>query len=239
MKENIMSTNRSISISGNQVHIWQSNLLNPESAVDRLYHEVLSDDERVKSDRLRSLIDRGKFIGARAGLRIILSKYLDLRPEEIVFCYTEHGKPLIDSKHNTSSINFNLSHSNNHALYAIAQNRRVGVDIEHMRQIRKADRIIQKHFSPQEADYYHTHPANKKQEAFFKLWTRKEAYTKAKGIGIRMPRNQIELSLVPTETDTELGWRINELKVETGYVAALVVEGKEYQVINMRLSALT
>ena len=113
-----------------------------------------------------------------------LGSYLGAEPSEITFDYNKYRKPDIKPKYNPRNIKFNVSHSANLAIYAISQNREIGVDLEYIREVRTADKIIKRFFTKQETDFYHSQPEGKKNLAFFTLWTRKEAYSKARGMGI-------------------------------------------------------
>jgi 4'-phosphopantetheinyl transferase len=82
----------------------------------------------------KSISDRVRFIIARGVLRKVLSNYLHLTPCDLRFVYNEYGKPFLSLDQNHCALDFNLSHSNSMALYAVTRGRRVGVDIEYIRQ---------------------------------------------------------------------------------------------------------
>jgi len=89
------------------------------------------------------------------------------------------------------SLQFNLSHSDGLAVYAISTQRRVGVDIEHVRPIRHAGLL--REFSPSERSTIHLLPEDEQRKAFFRLWTCKEAYVKANGQGMSLPFGSFDL----------------------------------------------
>jgi 4'-phosphopantetheinyl transferase len=134
------------------------------------------------------------------------------------------------------NLHFNLSHSQGLALYAIAQNRQVGVDLEALRTDCPWQAIAQQCFSPAEQAQLAALPAPLQRQAFFKGWTCKEAYVKATGQGLTIPLDQFQVCLVPGKPAALLNtqwdvaeasrWFLQELTVAPGYAAALAVEGK-------------
>ena len=90
----------------------------------------LSEDEVARANRFRFEEDRIRWIRARSSLRLILSRYAGSDPAELVFCYGKHGKPALVG---ATGVEFNLSHSGDWAMVAVARSVPVGVDIERMR----------------------------------------------------------------------------------------------------------
>ena len=115
------------------VHVWRASLDQPADMIAKLA-PLLSRCECQRAERFHHLRDRQRFIAGRGILRKIISTYLALAPDEVRFVYNNYGKPLISDDQNRGSLSFNLSHSKGMALYAIARGRRVGVDIEYMRE---------------------------------------------------------------------------------------------------------
>jgi 4'-phosphopantetheinyl transferase len=168
-------------------------------------------------------------------LRIILGHYLNLEPDQVRFIYGAQGKPALASRRGQDSLDLNLSHSQELALFAVTRRRRVGVDLECIRPIAEAEQIAARTFSAQEYQVWRTLPEAAKQEAFFHCWTRKEAYIKAIGDGLSRPLDRFDVSLAPGEPARLLNvaghpeeatrWSLKELTPAPGYVAALAVEG--------------
>lgn len=176
-----------------------------------------------------------RFIVARAGLRVILGRYLKADPSEIQFSYSSYGKPQLSGAHSDSVLKFNLAHSHDLAVYALALKRELGVDVEHMRPEVAGDEIAQRFFADAEVDQLRAVSAERRMEAFFNCWTRKEAYIKALGEGLTFPLGDFVVSMVPGEPACLLNvrdapheatrWSLQELNVAEGYVAAVAVEG--------------
>jgi 4'-phosphopantetheinyl transferase len=187
-------------------------------------------------------------VAARGILRVILGSYLRIEPQAIRFCYTEHGKPELDPQgwpqgHSVVAVrdslgilNFNLTHSEDLFLVALARGRRLGIDVEKVRLDALEDGLPEQACSPQELGTWRTlHPASR-QLAFFSCWTRKEAYLKARGEGLILPLTAVTVSLSPGDPpavlrvegqpDEARRWFLLDLRPAAGFVSALVVEGQ-------------
>src|SRR5438270_8929096 len=165
-----------------EVHIWRVGLDQHPQTVARL-SAVLADDERNRADKLYFEKDRRRFTVARGVLRIILGRYLNTKPEQLGFHYTKFGKPMLANA-GVDALRFNVSHSEELAVYAVACGREVGIDIEYLRPDIEAEQIAQQFFSSTEAAMLRSLPGEVRTRAFFNCWTRKEAYIKARGDGL-------------------------------------------------------
>jgi 4'-phosphopantetheinyl transferase len=105
----------------------------------------LSEDEYQRAGRFHRPADRRRFIAGRGILRKIISAYLAIAPDEARFVYSKYGKPFISDDQNRGALSFNLSHSIGMALYAVAWWRRVGIDIEFMRDDFAARRVAERY----------------------------------------------------------------------------------------------
>lgn len=179
---------------------------------------LLSPEERGRAARFRFDRDRAHFSVCRGTLRRLLGEALSLAPERIEFSYGAHGKP------ETAGINFNVSHSGGFALIAISKRRVVGVDIERMDRSFADDRIPERFFSPGEVLALRALPQGDQLEAFFRIWTRKEAYLKACGLGLSLALDSFDVSLGCSAAFLRgvQGWEIEAVPAPPGYAAALV-----------------
>jgi 4'-phosphopantetheinyl transferase len=217
------------------VHIWQATL--DDRLADDSKHR-LSADEISRADRFHFAKDRNHFIAARGLLRTLLSAYLGINSDELRFSYAEKGKPSLEETQH-SAINFNLAHSHGMAIYAFAHNREVGVDLEYIREGLAGEKIAERFFSPREIETLKSVPAERRKEAFFNCWTRKEAYIKARGEGLSMPLDEFDVSFAPgepaalllnhTEPAEVTRWSMRSISVPSGYAAALVAEGHSWR----------
>lgn len=224
-----------IRLSSNEIHVWRTSLDMDACGIHSL-HQTLSKDEQQRAALFHFQKDREHFIVARGLLREILSRYLDQKPNDISFCYNQHGKPALHT-HGQELLHFNISHSHGLALYAITS-RPIGVDIERIRTNFPHSEIAEKFFSPQENAMLRSLPPNLQPKAFFTCWTRKEAYIKATGKGLSIPLNQFEVSLLPgpavllsIKNDIEAAshWLLQDLNPGPDYVAALAIKKHDWQ----------
>jgi 4'-phosphopantetheinyl transferase len=221
-----------LAISRDEVHVWRASLEHPAGYIQRLT-QTLSEDERQRADRFRFERDRRRYIVGRGLLRAILGRYLNLVPGQLRFRYGPRGKPALAETRD--ELCFNIAHSHELALYAVAQGQEVGVDIEHVHSIYELEQMAERFFSSREVAVLRALPPDQKQEAFFNCWTRKEAYIKAIGDGLSRPLDQFDVSLAPGEPARLLNvagdsqeasrWSIRALMPASGYVAALAVAG--------------
>lgn len=227
---------RQITLNDADVHIWHVSLNQPEATRRKLW-QVLSAEEQQKVSRFMFASDGHKYLIARAVLRTILGRYVEMSPEMLQFGYSKYGKPYLQNERLAQTIHFNVSHSGDLALYGITRNRRIGVDVEQMRPVGDEAEFVQRIFSPVEQQAYGRVRPSQKREAFFNGWTRKEAFIKAIGMGLSFPLTAFDVSLVPgfpaqlLEVRGSVGaheWTMNALKLGAEYKAAYVVEGRQH-----------
>lgn len=222
-------------LGSDEAHVWRAGLNRNRSYVQGL-QQILSADEQARAERFYFEKDRAHFIVARGLLRVILSRYLDIEPSQLRFCYSPCGKPSLVATSDQRTLCFNVSHSCGLALYAVTRGRKIGIDLERIRTDFACEQIAERFFSSREKAMLRALSAKKvKHKAFFNCWTRKEAYIKARGEGLSLPLDQFDVSLAPGEPATLLNtrgdpleasrWSLQELFPGPGYVAALAVEG--------------
>jgi len=221
-------------LADNEVHVWRAGLELPSSQLQRL-RGILSNDELDRANRFSFEMDRQRFIAARGTLRSILSHYTAIDPSHLRFSYNQYGKPFLAPEFDSYLLNLNLSHSESVALYAITRNMEIGVDVERVRSDIEYEEIAKRFFSVNEVGMLRTIPTEKKLEAFYHCWTRKEAYIKAHGKGLSLPLDSFDVSLAPGEPAMLLMtkdepqecslWTLLDLKPGPGYVGALAVKG--------------
>jgi len=121
------------SIASGEAHVWRIDLELPGADIDREFI-LLSADERDRANRFIFKKDRNRYIAARSALRRTLGRYLQDDPAELRFTYGSHGKPSLHSACNPQNLRFNLSHSGEVALIALAVATEVGIDVERIRE---------------------------------------------------------------------------------------------------------
>jgi 4'-phosphopantetheinyl transferase len=216
-----------------EVHIWEC-LLDPDDETAEALFSILSDRERERAlqfhfDRLRR-----RYVVAHGLLRSILGMYLDVEPKLLVFCTNPCGKPYLCPDRNDESIMFNISHSDDLSVIALSSELEVGIDIERTNRELNVAEIAGSFFSKKEIEKLSALTGDPQREAFFRCWTRKEAYLKGKGRGLSMALSRFEVSLLPHEPPSVLAdddcpedvhrWRLYDMPPLPGYIGALSVE---------------
>ena len=227
-------------LSANQVHLWRAPLDLPMEQSQAL-ERFLTSDERERADRLVVKRIRNNFITARAALRNLLSLYVCVPPSELRFRYTNHGKPIL--VYPKASVQFNVSHSNDLAVFALTENYSIGVDVEYLNRRSVVDRmkIAQRLFSSADFSLLKALPQCQQNNAFLECWTRKEAIVKAIGKGLDWPLNQFDVTIGPDEPPELLTtrwdpseakyWSLTSIHPGPDYVGTLALRGK-----NIRLA---
>lgn len=195
---------------------------------------VLSAGERRRAERLGNPRARHRFIAGRARLRHLLGDRLGVSPHGIELTEGEHGKPRLGRMHFSSGLRFSVAHADDISVYAFANEREIGVDLEPLRPLAEADNIARCFFSPREQAVYASLGPWERQLGFFNCWTRKEALIKAIGCGLHLPLDTFDVSLKPEEpaqilrfeerSGDRCGWTLQGFTVGTSLVGALVVQ---------------
>jgi 4'-phosphopantetheinyl transferase len=220
--------------SGN-VRVWLADLDLDAAAVDRRW-TLLAPDERARAARFHFRRDAARWIVARATLRAVLGRCLDADPARLGFTHGPQGKPALARVSGEGPLEFNVSHSANLAVYAVARGTVVGIDVERLRAIESLDAIAARTFSAREYTALRGLPPETRPVGFFNCWTRKEAYIKARGAGLSYPLDRFSVSLAPDAParleevadapSHPLTWAMIALPVPAGFVGALVVGGR-------------
>jgi 4'-phosphopantetheinyl transferase len=217
-----------------EVHLWRIDLDALRATEDRC-QKILSSDEAARAFRFHFAVDRQRFTISHGVLRTILASYLKTDPEAVSFSYSSKEKPSLSPAYSNSRIAFNISHSGTVVLLAFTRAREIGVDVEQIRSDFEVDAIARRFFSPDERQQLAALPQEERFQAFFRCWTRKEAYIKATGDGLSLPLHQFDVSTLPGHSDALIAtrpdeseaatWSLREVPAGDGYVAALCVRG--------------
>jgi 4'-phosphopantetheinyl transferase len=207
---------------------------------------MLTEAEHARAKRFRFRADHERFIIRRGLLRVILRRYLPDATSEIQLRAGPNGKPELASPAGADSLQFNLSHSPQLALYAVARAVPVGVDIELVRPIDDLEDVASRFFTLSEATMLQAVSGSRKLEAFFNCWTRKEAILKAMGQGITDGVDGVEVTVAPGETARALrvtsdaepasAWSLHALRPAKGYVGALAYRGAVRELVCHRFA---
>jgi 4'-phosphopantetheinyl transferase len=228
-----------LSLSSGEVHVWRVDLQQPAEVQQRLL-QTLDEDEKARAGRFHFEKHRRRFVVGRGVLRSLLGRYLDVRAGDVRFVYGPYGKPALDAAHE-SALRFNASHSHELGVYAFVLDYEAGIDVEYIKEDFATQEIAERFFSKYEVEVLRGLPRDEQAAAFFRCWTRKEAYIKAIGSGLSHPLDQFDVTLAPNEDAALLRdhqdaeaiarWTLHNLEVSDGYVAALAVAGREHKLI--------
>jgi len=216
------------SLNTGMVDVWRIALDQEDDRLER-FRQTLEPHELERAGRFHFEKHRRHFIVARGFLRSIVACYLETQPQSLRFVYGAYGKPALASEH---ALRFNLSHSNEVALLAVTLDAELGVDVEHIRADFASEDIARRFFSRAEVDVFNALPPQERVAAFFRCWTRKEAYIKAIGKGLSQALDEFDVTLAPgiapallrAKDDDASRWWLTDIDVGEGYAAALAVE---------------
>lgn len=197
--------------------------------------DTLSGDERRRAARFVFDVHRRRFIAARGLLRRQLGAVLGEPPASLRFAYGSAGKPSLAWPE--KALRFNLSHSGDRAVLAFSADFELGVDIEKTRDDVDHQAISERFFSPAERAALEREPAGRRSRAFFEIWTRKEAFIKARGGGLTIALDSFDVSLgeparvlrVAGESGAPSAVSIETLPAPDGYCAAIAILGQGAQ----------
>jgi 4'-phosphopantetheinyl transferase len=191
--------------------------------------ELLSADERARAAKYRFKRDRERYIARRGILRALLARRLGRAPGALRFATNRYGKPALVG----GSIAFNLSHSRGLALYAFGPNIAIGCDIEFHDQSFLAEDIPERLFSPPELREFRGFAPEHRMAAFFDGWTRKEAFIKARGLGLALPLESFDVSLAPSDRPALYrgcdGWSARCVAPAPHCSATVITESSDWQ----------
>jgi 4'-phosphopantetheinyl transferase len=216
-----------------EVHVWRVRLDLEEAKRDALSRS-LSAEERERAARFHFDRDRHRFQVARGVLRELLGLYLGIAPARVELGVGPGGKPIL--REWAEGLRFNLSHSGGRALLAFARGRELGVDLEAEREIPEMVSLAENFFSAAEAAAWRALSPEERPAAFFRAWTRKEAFLKATGDGLFRALDSFDVSLGPREPARLLRvadapseverWHLLPIEVGDGFHATMAVEGR-------------
>ena len=158
------------------------------------YDRLMSDDERAKQRAFVFEANRREQLVARALVRTTLSRYSSLRPEQWRFSRNAYGRPAIAPP---STLHFNLSHHPTMVVCAVTAGAEIGVDVEPLQRGDEILEIADRMFAKRELDDLRALPAAAVHDRAVSLWTLKEAYIKARGMGLRLPLDQFSIQIQP------------------------------------------
>mgnify|MGYP000962552137 CR=1 FL=1 len=224
------------------IHVWSVALdVSQESAGQLLV--LLSADEHVQAERLRTEDLRRRFVVRRARLRELLGRYLEDEPSALRFDRGALGKPSLARPWSDSRLCFSASHSTDLALVAVSLDRALGVDVERVRPMPDLETLCRNYFAPSESEALRRLPESERLASFFRAWVRKEAMLKALGTGLSFGLDQVVVSLdaeiaqviaIRGNCRSAAAWRVDDLRPHPNYAAALARPAGDCRVAFLR-----
>lgn len=194
-----------------------------------IFEGVLSATERERANRFRLAASRNSFVITRAALRGFLGAYLQCRPRDVEFLYGTQGKPAV-----SAPVRFSVAHSGELSVLAFAVGIELGVDVEQVRTFPDWLEIAARQFCAEEAKDLSALPETAREAAFFRCWTRKEAFVKATGEGFSLPIDRFRVTVCPDAAPALIwcadgtnpdDWNLHDLDLPPGFAGALAYEG--------------
>lgn len=213
----------------NEVYVWHAELNCTDSQL-YAFEKIISPDELIASKRFVKESDQKKYIASKAITRDILSRYLQVLPNDIEFVLSEHGKPFVKN----NALHFNVSHSGDCFLMGVTLDHPIGVDLEYVRENNDYLALAKRFFAASECQ------AIKNKDDFYRCWTRKEAFIKAMGLGLTFGLSNFEVSVSPLsleksalisvygDADIAKKWIVKSISFDNteNYFAAVCVQKK-------------
>jgi len=221
-----------IHLKPNTVHIWSLNFVVNDDAYNK-YHSLLSEDEKTRASKFKFYKDKRCYVVGKGVLRLLSGKYLNNDAKAIVFEYGKQGKPKFKYE---AHLNFNVSHSGDIAIIGFVYDHTIGIDIEIIKDDFDTLEIANNFFSKKEIAELRKIPNPQKHIAFYRCWTRKESFIKAKGQGLSFPLDSFSVSIDSDEKSELLEtkwdeheknfWNLFSFSPKEKYIGAISVRGE-------------
>ena len=221
------SIDRNLVLQESELHIWRTKVSANINKLDN-YWRLLSQDEQMRVKEFYFLRDRNRYIIARATLRKLIASYINVLPENILFRYTEYGKPYLAEGNYLQEIKFNLAHSEDCIVYAFTKNIDVGIDTEFFNKDINIEDIAKYCCSLQEQRLLEKLSNHKKYCYFYRLWALKESLVKAMGLGLSYDFRQIHINFSENKlidpiniiNNNKIDWTVEMFLPYNGYYSA-------------------
>lgn len=223
----------------NQIDLWLAftDDIRDKHLLDQ-YRKLLTDKEQEQELRFHFSKDQHRYLVTRALIRTVLSRYAPVAPEHWAFSTNAYGKPEIANDDRLAQkISFNISHTQGLIVLGITSDNPLGVDTENVRGRQAPIDVARSFFSADEVAALCALPVDKQHDHFFQYWTLKEAYIKARGMGLSIPLDQFSFHLQPDVhpgiafhslmDDRPSRWRFWQFRVAPEYLMAICVDRTE------------
>ena len=224
-------------ISADEIHLWyvhNENIQDPYFISQ--YYTLLNDEEQLQQKRFYFEKHRHQYLLTRAMVRSVLSQYENkISPEKWEFEKNAYGKPFISNSASTLPLHFNISHTDELIVMGVTLHQEIGVDVEYLPRVGKTLDIANSFFSPTEIKQLFDLPQEKQKNRFFDLWTLKEAYIKACGMGLSIPldhfsycfseHGKISIEFKPERNDQPELWQFWQVHPNDTHKISVAIKG--------------
>lgn len=219
-----------------EIHLWLA--FYDEITAEPLhsaYRELLNAAEKEQEPRFFFARDRRRYLITRALVRTVLSRYVSIHPKEWIFSTNAYGRPrIVNAQARDTRLSFNISHTHSLIVLGVTKRRALGVDVENLRAPEVSIDIADRYFAPQEVAVLTAAPPHQQQYRFFEYWTFKEAYIKARGMGLSLPLDKlnfyypndhgVEIAIHPALADDSGRWQFWQFRPTSEYLVAICAE---------------
>ena len=217
-----------------EIHVWLA--FYDEISDDSLlasYRKLLSVAEKEQETRFYFARDRRRYLVTRALVRTVLSRYASIQPSEWMFSTNAYGCPAVVNAQ-AKDLSFNISHTHSLIVLGVTRSRALGVDVENFQAREVSIDLMDRYFAPQEVEVLTAAPPHEQQYRFFEYWTFKEAYIKARGMGLSLPLDKfsfqyaddraVEIAILPELADDAARWQFWQFQPKPEYLVAICAE---------------
>jgi len=210
----------------------------------RAYRDLLAPEEAQRHQWFAFPRERHQYLVTRALVRTTLSRYADVRPEAWQFRTLSGGRPEIVRNAGVPPLRFNVSHAHGLIALAVILERDIGVDVENTDRRGGTLEVARRFFSAAEAEALGRLPPEEQRARFFDLWTLKEAYIKARGMGLSIPLDRFSFHLEPAKTlrisfdrsldDDPAAWQFEQYAPTASHRIAVAIRrerGPDYRIV--------
>ena len=228
-----------VPLSKNEIHL---SLCDYDEVKDEKIHNVcralLSDQEKQQETRFYFEKDRRRYLLTRALVRTVLSRFEPIPPRDWIFSVNAYGRPEVaNTAVGDVRPSFNISHTNSLIVLGVTKSRALGLDVENVCARKVSIDIADQFFSPNEIAALAVVPPSRQQDRFFEYWTFKEAYIKARGMGLSIPLDKfsfqypdegaVQISIHPELADDAERWQFWQFRPTPEYLVAVCAERAE------------
>lgn len=234
-----------MTLSDLDVHIWLTSPGQTRSAnLLKTYETLLNADEQARHQRFRFAQHRHNFLIAHALVRTTLSLYRPVKPVEWQFSFNQYRRPEIANSGYQNDLRFNLSHTDGLIALAVTKGREVGVDVESFERRRINLDVAPRFFAPAETSELFDLPEQQREHRFLQLWTLKESYIKARGMGLAIPLDHFsfhQIDVMPRISfsaqldDNPSRWQFLIRTVGDTHMLALTTQASPHERLNITL----